>query len=281
MLKRTITGAVYAGIIVGFFLLREFVDYRLFHLLTYLFAVIGTYELAEMLKPYLLKGGYESVIFYGIAFVPIYAVIEYLLWTNYGWLVALMFFGAFVLAFSIYALIKKIGLKKWLVNLLPFAYPMLLLLTTLLINDFGKKGFTPLLLTFVIAPCADVMAYLVGMAYNKIRKGKAKKLCPKLSPKKTVAGGIGGLIGGALGSLLLWLIVKPEINFFSPVLFFIGVGLIASLLTAIGDLFESGIKRKVGVKDSGKILPGHGGVLDRIDGMSFASVFIYVTFLFV
>ena len=59
------------------------------------------------------------------------------------------------------------------------------------------------------------------------------------------------------------------------------IGLVAAMLTEAGDLFESLIKRKVGVKDSGKILPGHGGVLDRIDGMLFASIFVYVIFLII
>ena len=110
---------------------------------------------------------------------------------------------------------------------------------------------------------------------------QAKKLCPNLSPKKTVAGAIGGLIGGALGSLILYFIFRPEYNFFSPILLFIIVGLVASFLTEAGDLFESLIKRKVGIKDMGKIMPGHGGVMDRIDGMVFASPVIMLIFLLV
>lgn len=280
MLKRTITGAVYACIIVSFFLLREFVDYRLFHLLTYAFCVIGTYELAEMTKPFSLKGGYELAVIYGIIFAVVYCLTEYIFWIGYGWVVSLIFFGIAIIGVCVYALIIKGECKSCLITLLPFVYPSMFLFTTLLMNGLSN-GFVALLLLFVISPCADVMAYLVGMAYNKIRKGQAKKLCPKLSPKKTVAGAIGGLIGGILGAIIVWLICKPTVNFFSPILLFIIVGFGASLLTEIGDLFESGIKRKVGVKDSGKILPGHGGVLDRIDGMMFASVFIYLVFLLV
>ena len=66
-----------------------------------------------------------------------------------------------------------------------------------------------------------------------------------------------------------------------PLLIFAICGLIGSVLTEIGDLFESGIKRKVGIKDMGKIMPGHGGVMDRIDGMSFCAVFITIIFLFI
>ena len=119
------------------------------------------------------------------------------------------------------------------------------------------------------------MAYLVGRAIGK------HKLCPKVSPNKTIEGAIGGLLGGAIGGVLVWLIFNPVVNFFSPVLLFILVGIFASVLNQAGDLFESYIKRRVGLKDMGKIMPGHGGVMDRVDGMSFASVLICVVFLLV
>ena len=130
--------------------------------------------------------------------------------------------------------------------------------------------------------CTDVMAYLGGMAYNKIRKGKAKKLAPHLSPKKTVAGALFGLIGGALGGLIVYYLVGSpaniQVKFFSQEVMFLLIGAICSVLTQVGDLFESYIKRQAGVKDSGKLLPGHGGILDRIDGTMFTAVFIYFLF---
>ncbi len=281
MLKRTISGAVYVAIIVGFFLLREFVDARLFNILTCFFTVVGTFELARAVKPYSLKGSYIASIIFGALFVPVYCVIEYLLLSGWGWVFALDFSMVMIIANAVYALIKDVDIKTFGASVLAYIYPALLMLTTLLANDLAVNGFIALLLIFVIAPCSDTMAYLVGMTYNKIRKGQAKKLCPKLSPKKTVAGAIGGIVGGALGALIVYLICKPTVGFFSPVLLFIIVGLVSSVLTEIGDLFESYIKRKAGIKDSGKIMPGHGGVLDRIDGMSFVSVFVYLVFLFV
>ena len=72
-----------------------------------------------------------------------------------------------------------------------------------------------------------------------------------------------------------------EINFFSPLLLFVIVGFAAAILTQAGDLFESYIKRKAGIKDMGKIMPGHGGIMDRIDGISFASVAVFITFALV
>lgn len=281
MLKRTISGAVYVAIIVGFFLLREYVDTRIFNLLICFFTVVGTFELARATKPYTLKGSYISSIIFGIVFVPLYCVIEYWVLNGYGYLFALGLSALMIFAFGVYALIIKADVKRFGVSALAYIYPALLMLTTLLANDLANNSFIALLLIFVIAPCSDTMAYLVGMTYNKIRKGQAKKLCPKLSPKKTVAGAVGGVVGGALGALIVYFICQPKVNFFSPILLFIIVGLVSSVLTITGDLFESYIKRKTGIKDSGKIMPGHGGVLDRIDGMSFSSVFLYLVFLLV
>jgi phosphatidate cytidylyltransferase len=122
------------------------------------------------------------------------------------------------------------------------------------------------------------------MTYSKIKKGNVKRLCPRLSPKKTVAGAIGGTIGGALGGLIVYFVFRSladTVYFFSPLVLFIIVGVVASILTIVGDLTESYLKRKVGIKDMGKIMPGHGGIMDRIDGISVASVFIFFMFLFV
>ena len=148
------------------------------------------------------------------------------------------------------------------------------------INEIKEKDFAfiALLLAFVTSPLCDTMAYLVGSLIG------GKKLCPKISPKKTWSGAIGGLFGGIIGGILVYLIFRPEIIVAKPIviaLIFAGIGLVSALLTEIGDLFESFIKRRLGFKDSGSILPGHGGVLDRIDGMLFTSVFVCIIFLIV
>ena len=137
-----------------------------------------------------------------------------------------------------------------------------------------NRGYIIIILTFVISPICDTFAYLVGMTYQKIKKGQAKKLCPNLSPKKTVAGAIGGLIGGIIGSIIILLIFAT----FSWKNFFIyfAIGLLGSLATEVGDLFESLIKRKVGIKDMGKIMPGHGGVMDRFDGITFCGAVVFL-----
>ena len=280
MLKRTITGAIYVAIIVGFFFLRN-VDCRLFDILTLFFCTVGTFEVAQVLKPYLYKGNFALATLFGVLFVPLFFVIEnYTVF--YGACACLIFSGVLILYQAAVSGVKREKFTTFCVNALPFIYPALLLLAILCANE-SKEGFICLLLIFVISPCADTFAYLVGMTYNKIRKGKAKKMCPRLSPKKTWAGAIGGVVGGIVGAIIVYFTVDKtgicataKIN---PFLLFVIVGAVASVFTEIGDLFESYIKRKVGVKDIGNIMPGHGGIMDRIDGMTFAAVIIYLIFI--
>jgi len=120
--------------------------------------------------------------------------------------------------------------------------------------------FYPLLVLYLIllVAIADSGAYFVGKAYGKT------KLAPELSPGKTREGMLGGLAGATVWSILgATFLGLPS----SDWLFFIVLSIAAALISVSGDLFESLIKREAGQKDSGSILPGHGGILDRIDGL--------------
>ena len=116
-----------------------------------------------------------------------------------------------------------------------------------------------LLLTVTFA--GDIFAYFGGITFGK------HKLMPALSPKKSVEGAISGLIGSVIVAIVFTQQFLPNLN--------IGLVIAWSLLTSFvcqtGDLFESLLKRSAGVKDSGKIMPGHGGVLDRLDGVYFGA----------
>ena len=147
-------------------------------------------------------------------------------------------------------------------TLLPLLYPTLgMLFLWALYREYGMASLGWLLL---IVALTDVGAYYTGRAIGKTPFSPT-------SPKKTLEGVIGGVLAGTIGGII-WATNTMEIGFW--------VALIASLITAkfsvFGDLFESYLKREAGVKDSGTILPGHGGVLDRIDGYLFGSVSLYV-----
>ena len=284
MLIRTVSGAVYVAILTGFFLLRS-VSPLFFSAFIWFLSVMAAFEVARAVKGFSVKGGFYFALVFGIIFVPFYEFSEFL-FSGYGFIFALSFMAAFIAVIGVYSFIIECGAKRFGVAVRTVVYPAALLLSMLVINGFiGEKGLIPLILVFVISPCADVFAYRVGMTYSKIKKGNVKKLCPKLSPKKTVAGALGGVIGGALGGLIIYLIFKGTadavISFMPAAVYFVLIGLVGSVLTEAGDLFESGIKRKAGIKDMGKIMPGHGGVMDRIDGTVFCSVLVMFAFLFI
>ena len=106
---------------------------------------------------------------------------------------------------------------------------------------------------------ADSFAYLAGKRFGR------KKLAPALSPGKTVEGAVGGIAGTVALALITGLAMLHLTG--EKLLLWVGMGLVIALTSVIGDLHESRLKRIAGVKDSGRILPGHGGILDRIDSM--------------
>jgi phosphatidate cytidylyltransferase len=108
---------------------------------------------------------------------------------------------------------------------------------------------------------ADTLAYFAG------RRIGGPKLLPAISPRKTWAGLAGAIVGGILCSILFALAVDLE-----GILWLAGVGALLALVEQAGDLFESALKRKAGVKDSGALIPGHGGMLDRVDGLVAAAM---------
>lgn len=126
------------------------------------------------------------------------------------------------------------------------------------------QGVGWMLLLFVITWAADIFAFLVGSAV------KGPKLWPRFSPNKTWSGFFGGL-AGAMGAAVVFAALTPlELDALAAAL----VGLLGGLATMAGDLWESMLKRRFGVKDSGDLIPGHGGLLDRVDGLLFATIVI-------
>lgn len=124
-----------------------------------------------------------------------------------------------------------------------------------------SEGLAMIIFAFFIVWATDIGAYMVG------RKFGQRKLWPEISPNKTIEGALGG-IGSALAVAAVFLIVQPNLtqhNLVTMLLFTI----VFSVVGQFGDLVESAIKRHFDVKDSGKILPGHGGILDRFDSMLF------------
>ena len=148
---------------------------------------------------------------------------------------------------------------------IPFALTMLLLLNVSWGYEIVCKEEMFLLLLLQVAT-NDTMAYFVGRTFGK------HPLAPKISPKKTVEGMLGGIVSSVL---VTWCYFQFTERKPKAILCLLGLTVVVSLFAVIGDLFESMLKRKAGVKDSGKLLPGHGGVYDRIDSLM-AAVPVFV-----
>jgi phosphatidate cytidylyltransferase len=130
-----------------------------------------------------------------------------------------------------------------------------------------RFGVGWVILAFVTTWANDTFAYFAGHSFGR------HKLFERISPKKTWEGFVGGIAGSVVGALVVrWLLLGAELSVAAAVV----VGLGAAVLGPLGDLAESMIKRAAGVKDSSRIIPGHGGLLDRIDALLFVGPWIYV-----
>lgn len=141
--------------------------------------------------------------------------------------------------------------------------PMLACVWPLLKKEFGPEW---LFLALALAFGSDTAAYFAGRAFGK------HKLYEAVSPKKTIEGSAGGLVGGVLAMVGFghyWL--TPSL----PIVDAVVLGLLGSALGQVGDLVASMVKRTYGIKDSGNVLPGHGGMLDRVDGLLFVAPLIF------
>jgi len=145
-------------------------------------------------------------------------------------------------------------------------------LTTIVLlhRETGEHGGLWVVLCMFYAFLSDTGAYFAGRAFGR------HKLSPKLSPKKTIEGSIGGILAATGGGVILQQTALYDVF---PLTHAIALGVAATALGQAGDLFESLLKRSCGVKDSGNIMPGHGGLLDRSDALMFtgATTYFYVS----
>jgi phosphatidate cytidylyltransferase len=134
------------------------------------------------------------------------------------------------------------------------------------LNDGRGWVFVAILSTFA----SDASAYFTGKALGR------HKLAPYVSPKKTWEGAIGGVLGAIVASVALATLFRLPILWWGAII----LGILISAIGQLGDLVKSLFKRNMAIKDSGKVLPGHGGLLDRTDSLAFAGVLVYYFVIF-
>lgn len=224
----------------------------------FLMTFFSTVGLAEFYAMYRLKGLFMySGLFWGAAlFIVFYAAPELFLQVLLFSVLATMTLRLFLkrdAAGSISAVSAMVFGLIYIPGLMTFQLSLV------------KAGSAWIVMLYASVWAADSMAYYIGKSIGK------RKLYPEMSPNKTVEGAVGSLVGGIVGAVLIKVTLLAQISILQTVI----IGLAVGLSTMIGDLVESMFKRDAGVKDSSHIVPGHGGVLDKLDGVLFAGPAFY------
>lgn len=304
---RTITGLCYFLVLIAFFCLKIFVNKLFFDALILVFCVVGTYEMLRAFRGQLHISQKIVVMVFAILVLVTYTVSDYIFTDVYkiglpdgspvgavgrnysAYFMLVVFIAGFSVLFGLLVFAHQhVTLESTGCALLSYLYPTAFLVVFVVCNHLEHYSDAAVAFIFAISPCADTFAFIFGKLMGKKLPAK---MSPHISPNKTVIGGFGGLIGGAIGGIFVFFVYyglcKPitlgnfdVVEFDWPMMiFYVGLGILTSAFSQFGDLVESAIKRKVGIKDMGKILPGHGGVLDRIDSSLYASLVIAPVFI--
>ncbi|MAT90777.1 MAG: phosphatidate cytidylyltransferase [Flavobacteriaceae bacterium] len=254
IIVRSLSGALYISlIIVTMFTSREW--------FMGLFLVLGLLTLREFLRLVHLRSYIAYPLFFLFLFFLSYNIFD----RNavYLYLILACFVNLFLLKdLLVVSSIPMFGKKKY-ISLIFYLIAGFVFLTLI---PFRKGQFVPLIVigVFILVWANDTFAYVIGKSFGK------HKLLERISPKKTIEGFLGGLAGAILASFFIF----KYIEYFSWSVW-IALAVLVSFTGTVGDLIQSKFKRQAGVKDSGLILPGHGGIYDRLDSMVFASPFVF------
>ena len=248
---RAISGVVYITLLV-LATLKPFTS----HLLFSFFLLIATYEFCNLI--YLEK---IFAILFSIGFSLLFYFFEPIKKIEIAALIITLLSGIFLM-FYLFSK-REIPLKKFTKYLLLHGYVIFPLLLITQIPAINSYKLISILDVFIIIWVNDTFAYLIGKKFGK------KKLFESISPKKTIE----GFFGGLLFAMIAGIVISFATNKFHWILGII-FAIIISVFGTIGDLIESKFKRNANVKDSGKIMPGHGGILDRLDSIIFVTPFL-------
>lgn len=280
MKQRIISGVVMGGIVALVLVLGLYVKSVILTTFVALVAALGVFELVGN------AAQIQNIIFrilsavYTVIMVFLFCGINENLFklnlTNYEYFQISTFVWAiiasvvYIIATAILILVKqaefdlaKIAVICGMPILYAFAF------STIATIIIATGGIYYLLLVLNFACVCDIGAYFVGVSMGKT------KLCPEISPKKTVEGALGGIASSVIATLVITLCF----GYFDKILPALLLTVPLCVVGMTGDLFASVIKRKVGIKDYGNLIPGHGGILDRVDSVLFISPLVYCLIL--
>ncbi|EEG42894.1 phosphatidate cytidylyltransferase [Flavobacteria bacterium MS024-3C] len=255
LIRRLLTGGVYVFILLA----AVFLNSDAFDFLFMAFGLACIYEYKRITK---LRGYYLFMAYLALWWLFIYLIqnkftIALLLGATIG-------INIFLLTYLLSKKKQKLPKSMTFISGVFYIGGGCIFLTLI---PYTTPEFAKMLITgiFLIIWMNDSFAYLIGKQFGK------NKLYPSVSPKKTVEGAIGGLVFGLLAAVLIAQI-DPLLSLYQWLL----LATVVVITGNLGDLLESKFKRVAGVKDSGAILPGHGGMLDRLDSLIFAAPFAYL-----
>ena len=275
MKTRTITSVFILLVTIPIILLSK---YPVYPIALSALAVMATYEILHAIG--VEKNWYLSVPAYILAGVfpfASYFVTAEMSYTYLLTIAALIYiYMIYVMGVSVFSK-GKTSVRMISEVLLSITYVVVSFTSLSMIRYIEKDlGLYKLALVFIVSWVCDAMAYVVGSLFGK------HKLIPEISPKKTVEGAIGGIVCATLAYLLFGLILdlaipNIKVNYLVLAIF----GLVLSVVSQLGDLIASLIKREHNIKDFGKLLPGHGGIMDRFDSiMAVSTILLILTIVF-
>jgi len=228
-------------------------------------AIVAPMAVSELLdnSPFVPK---KRLMVYPFVFAAGLPVWRYFTDGNRGWLIFLAGVTCLLLVLFFEAVQdhRTVTLAHVCVLFAAALFIPLFLTSLIQVAAYGKQY---ILLPFIVALLGDTFAYFVGVCFGK----GGRKLKPDISPKKTVIGAVGGLLGALLGIAAYGLIIQSILHYSVNYPVLLLYGFLGNVAAQLGDLSMSLVKREFGIKDFSSLLPGHGGILDRIDSILFAA----------
>jgi phosphatidate cytidylyltransferase len=283
-LKRTISGAIYVILLLSSILYSS----ESFFILFGIFLIIAIYEFCNLIQIHKIPSIIFGILLYtSVTLISCYNKVttdrinkifntdlDFSINTKQLDLILLVI--ALVVSikcvlFLFYDKIQNTSISSKYLYLLGYIILPFIFITKI---SFGVKDYNPKIIIglFIIVWTNDTFAYIIGKSIGK------NKLFEKISPKKTIEGFIGGIVFSILAGYLIskyYIKASPQFSEKS-IMIWTSIALIVGIVGTIGDLIESKFKRIAGVKDSGKIMPGHGGILDRLDSVIFVAPIIFL-----